>query len=144
MFQYILCVGSRITLVPEIITLVPFQYILCVGSREEQEVKNRLKIWFQYILCVGSSDSCPIVVGQWYRFQYILCVGSRWSICYWEYICKVSIHPMCRFKSWSYIVSICDVVCFNTSYVSVQGQYYTKECILKYGFNTSYVSVQGY
>ena len=55
MFQYILCVGSRIVRENNGLYKYVFQYILCVGSRLIIEASAVDDVEFQYILCVGSS-----------------------------------------------------------------------------------------
>ena len=98
LFQYILCVGSRVLLSEVNSKLMWFQYILCVGSREwtslsfsclivsihpmcrfKQQPPNngyQSNNGFQYILCVGSRSSPQSLQCCAHMFQYILCVGS--------------------------------------------------------------------
>ena len=77
-----------------------FQYILCVGSSQVKIDVGDGATWFQYILCVCSSLIKDFPGKKFLLFQYILCVGSRLIL----------------------LISIARVVCFNTSYVSVQDQ----------------------
>ena len=55
LFQYILCVGSRLTKTYIEGKINEFQYILCVGSSVATALEYLLVNRFQYILCVGSS-----------------------------------------------------------------------------------------
>ena len=49
---------------------------------------------------------------------------------------------MCRFKSSTLTYAMPNVLCFNTSYVSVQGSNLQQSRAIQQSFNTSYVSVQ--
>ena len=101
-----------------------------------------MTMWFQYILCVGSSKLTAVKVKGYDR---------------------VSIHPMCRFKSYSFrtsksIFKFQYILCVGSSekvksyengvsvfqYILCVGSSWlrTWTIILLASFNTSYVSVQ--
>ena len=121
LFQYILCVGSSYIVIMQSKTknrfntsYVSVQVIVCLSAFRKARVSihpmcrfkrfedafNAALFGFQYILCVGSSNRCASRYTKILLFQYILCVGSS---CRFKRattnLQRVSIHPMCRFKT---------------------------------------------
>ncbi len=99
MFQYIICVGSSLSVSKNRQRGKEFQYIICVGSRPTKASLENIGRVFQYIICVGSRKDEVTNEMIANSFQYIICVGSRPYFCYIFFL----------------------YMCFNTSYVSVQG-----------------------
>jgi len=114
-----------------------------VSVQGQSESIRKAFIRFQYILCFGSSflelgyDSDDFLVSIHPMFQF------KWN---WSWTCwnwkQVSIHPMFRFKATNQLGLDASTLCFNTSYVSVQGLFILLFLHISKCFNTSYVSVQ--
>ena len=75
-----------------------FQYILCVGSRLDHKIFNLSSTMFQYILCVGSSNFLIKKEKGYISFNtsYVSVQVKHSKKPSYSFV--VSIHPMCRFK----------------------------------------------
>ncbi len=98
MFQYNICVGSRI--IREIKRMYDqlFQYNICVGSRLEKEKKEQHSICFNTTSVSVRVDDF-VMIGMNIEFQYNICVGSSFSFftCVSIFV-MVSIQHLCRFE----------------------------------------------
>jgi len=104
-FQYILCFGSRLhcllNIIPiKFVSIHPmfrfkfktftskinifsmFQYILCFGSSKSLSSASSKSQLFQYILCFGSRVLFQRFLACKLQFQYILCFGSSQLVVY--------------------------------------------------------------
>ena len=105
-----------------------FQYIICVGSI----LYKFLNICFLQVsihhMC--RFNSCAVSkIRCFCLFQYIICVGSIELALPSSVVINVSIHHMCRFNS-THVLPFLLLLCFNTSYVSVQFmQFFTSDII---------------
>ena len=142
MFQYILCVGSRFSLFFCISSLVLFQYILCVGSRGLNQYTKKEQSCFNtsYVSVQEAIGRATAKKQLGFNTSYVSvqAVGFTCN----SLVFHVSIHLMCRFKViddeeiaqsklFQYILCVGSsskdtpyartMPCFNTSYVSVQG-----------------------